>query len=111
MIESIEFSNFKALRKTTLPLAPFTLLLGPNGSGKTTVLQALELVSQLAKLSPHPTVSLPHQPGVWSRLLSATAGDSKANIEITARIHLNKRLVCATFTWQANGAVNHELIA
>ena len=39
MIESIEFTNFKALRQTMLPLAPFTLLLGPNGSGKTTVLQ------------------------------------------------------------------------
>jgi len=34
MIESIQFSNYKALRKTTLPLQPFTLLLGPNGSGK-----------------------------------------------------------------------------
>src|SRR6266404_3548923 len=41
MIESIEFTNFKALRATTLPLAPFTLLLGPNGSGKSTVLQAI----------------------------------------------------------------------
>jgi predicted ATPase len=48
MIESIEFTNFKALRKATLPLAPFTLLLGPNGSGKTTVLQALQRITALA---------------------------------------------------------------
>lgn len=41
LIESVEFRNLKALRETTLPLAPFTLLLGPNGSGKSTVLQAL----------------------------------------------------------------------
>jgi len=40
MIESIEFKNFKALRDTTLPLSQFTLIVGPNGSGKTTALQA-----------------------------------------------------------------------
>ena len=48
MIESIEFTNFKALRKTTLPLSAFTLLLGPNGSGKSTVLQAIRDIASLA---------------------------------------------------------------
>lgn len=47
MIESIEFTNFKALRRTALPLAPFTLLLGPNGSGKSSVLQALAEIARL----------------------------------------------------------------
>jgi predicted ATPase len=45
LIERIEFRNLKALRKTTLPLARFTLLLGPNGSGKSTVLQALKMLT------------------------------------------------------------------
>ncbi len=45
MIESIKFENFKALRNATLPLSPCTVLVGPNGSGKTTVLQALEMIS------------------------------------------------------------------
>src|SRR5882762_7148468 len=40
-IESISFSNFKALVNTTLPLGRFTLIVGPNGSGKSTALQAL----------------------------------------------------------------------
>ncbi len=44
MIESIEFRNFKVLRNATLPLGRCTILLGPNGSGKTTVLQALDAV-------------------------------------------------------------------
>lgn len=42
MIESVEFRNFKALRKATLPLGRFTLIVGPNGSGKTTAIQALQ---------------------------------------------------------------------
>ncbi len=41
MIESIEFHNFRVLRDTTLPLSRCTLIVGPNGSGKTTVLQGL----------------------------------------------------------------------
>lgn len=45
MIESIQFRSFKALRNTTLPLGPCTVLVGPNGSGKTTVLKALEAIS------------------------------------------------------------------
>ncbi len=41
MIESVHFKNFKVLRNTTLPLGRFTLIVGPNGSGKTTALEAI----------------------------------------------------------------------
>jgi predicted ATPase len=51
MIESIRFANFKALRDTTLPLQRFTLLVGANGSGKSTVLQALEALRNPGHLS------------------------------------------------------------
>jgi AAA15 family ATPase/GTPase len=46
MIESIEFKNFKALKDTMLPLSPFTLIIGPNGSGKTTAMQSLQLMQE-----------------------------------------------------------------
>jgi predicted ATPase len=41
MIEWIEFNNFKALRKAKLPLGRFTLIVGANGSGKSTALSSI----------------------------------------------------------------------
>jgi len=62
MIDSIEFKNFKCLRDTTLPLSPCTILVGPNGSGKTTVLEALEAFRDKRKYD-------------FSELVSASARD------------------------------------
>ncbi len=41
MFESIKFENFKVLRDTTLPLSRFTLIVGANGSGKSTALTSI----------------------------------------------------------------------
>ena len=41
MLEKVEFKNFKMLRDATLPLSPFTLIVGPNASGKSTALEAM----------------------------------------------------------------------
>jgi AAA domain, putative AbiEii toxin, Type IV TA system len=41
MIETVHFQNFKALRALTLELERLTVLVGPNASGKTSVLQGL----------------------------------------------------------------------
>lgn len=47
MLDSIHLENFKAHRDTTVPLGRLSVLVGPNGSGKTSVLQALWLQSEL----------------------------------------------------------------
>lgn len=50
VIASVAFRNFKALRSTSLTLSPFNLVIGPNGSGKTSLIQAILQLRTLAKL-------------------------------------------------------------
>lgn len=50
MIAAVHFKNFKALRCAEVRLAPFNLLIGPNGSGKTSLIQALLRLRSLAAL-------------------------------------------------------------
>ncbi len=45
MITSIKFHNFRILKKATLPLRSFNVILGPNESGKSTALMALEAIA------------------------------------------------------------------
>src|SRR5437588_4139731 len=96
MIESIEFTNFKALRKTTLPLAPFTLLLGPNGSGKTSVLQALQAIANSARTGGGERGML------WSSLHSVTAED-KAPVDVKLRLRWKNRTIVGMCQWRADG--------
>lgn len=50
MIASVAFQRFKALRNARLVLGPFNLVIGPNGSGKTSLIQALLRLRLLTKL-------------------------------------------------------------
>lgn len=46
MISQLSLSNFKCFRHLVLPLAPFTLLAGLNGMGKSSVIQSILLLRQ-----------------------------------------------------------------
>lgn len=50
MIAAVRFRNFKALREAAVRLEPFNLFIGPNGSGKTSLIQALLRLRTLAGL-------------------------------------------------------------
>jgi predicted ATPase len=49
MITAFHLENFKSYRKASLPLAPLTLLIGANASGKSNVLEALQILSKMAQ--------------------------------------------------------------
>lgn len=49
MISEIQLRNFKSYGKATLSFAPLTLLIGANASGKSNAIEAIRLLSSLAK--------------------------------------------------------------
>ncbi|MBI5515662.1 MAG: AAA family ATPase [Deltaproteobacteria bacterium] len=51
-IQKVTLKNYKTHRHTEVPLLPLTVLVGPNSVGKTSVLDAIAMVSELA----HPGV-------------------------------------------------------
>src|ERR1700733_10767096 len=44
MLQRVEIENFRALRSVHVPLRPLTVLIGPNDSGKSAFLAALQQV-------------------------------------------------------------------
>jgi predicted ATPase len=52
MIDKVHICNFKALVDVEVELERFTLFVGPNSSGKSSILQALDLVSRSFQYGP-----------------------------------------------------------
>ncbi len=72
LIKSIEIEGFRSLRHVRLDLRPLNVLIGPNQSGKTNILDALDFLAQAVqgKLSP----ALYHSRGGLANLLWAGKG-------------------------------------
>jgi predicted ATPase len=49
MITAFQLKNFRSYREGSLPLAPLTLLIGANASGKSNALEALHILSRMAR--------------------------------------------------------------
>src|SRR5438552_253971 len=49
MISHMTVENFKALRRVDVDLGPFTVLIGPNDSGKSSFLEAVFALSESAR--------------------------------------------------------------
>lgn len=48
-ITELRLTAFKSFSEVVLPLSPLTVLIGRNGSGKSNALDALEVLSRLAR--------------------------------------------------------------
>ena len=48
MLKSVNVRNFKSYRDATLPLSELTVLIGANASGKSNLIEALQVLSWLA---------------------------------------------------------------
>ncbi len=92
MIASVAFQNFKALRSTSVALAPFNLVIGPNGSGKSSLIQALLQLRGLAKLPPatgQPSAPKPRSPRVEFHFSPPHDG-------VTVRLGCRSEIMCDT---------------
>ena len=49
VIKRVQIQNFKSLHDVTVDLGPFTVLVGKNGAGKSSFLQALQVLSWLVR--------------------------------------------------------------
>ncbi len=49
MLQSITLENFKSYKSATLPLAELTVLIGANASGKSNLIEAIQLLAWIAK--------------------------------------------------------------
>jgi AAA15 family ATPase/GTPase len=48
-IKKLVIKNFKCIKELSIDLAPLTIFVGPNSSGKSSILEALALMSQCSK--------------------------------------------------------------
>lgn len=61
MIKRLKIQNFRGIKEGTLELSPITILLGPNNSGKSTILEALFLAPNPCREVPYVPYPAPNQ--------------------------------------------------
>jgi predicted ATPase len=80
LIKSIEIEGFRSLKSTRLDLRPLNVLIGPNQSGKTNFLDALDLLSRAAGGELETAIQYPR--GGFSNLLWSGKGTNSINFFI-----------------------------
>ena len=65
-LEQIHIENYRSLRNVTLPIKPLTVLVGPNASGKSNTLKALQLFNGILHIETPPTTLDFIQERVWA---------------------------------------------
>jgi predicted ATPase len=80
MITSASFRNFKSLRHVDIELERLTVLVGPNASGKTSILEGLHFLALCASREPKDVFT-----GQWSPGLFYSRGTIGKDMEIESR--------------------------
>ncbi|WP_437806195.1 AAA family ATPase [Sorangium sp. So ce1078] len=94
MIQQVSFTNFKSLRRVDAHLGRFMVIVGPNGSGKTSILEGLHYLAQATRLPlagvmqgafAPPNLKSRGSPGPMA--LVATGGFHDVNVEVGIIVH------------------------
>ena len=78
MIKSASFRNFKSLRSVNVEFERLTVFVGPNASGKTSILEGLYYLSQLISIEPGNLFTGPRD-----LLFLYSRGTTRANMELS----------------------------
>lgn len=106
MIKRLEIRNFKLHENSVIDLKPVTFLIGPNNSGKSSVLQALQLIKQAsinkgrAILSPNTLIDV----GSFQDVVR----DKKAPIKFSIKGNLLKDYADLGISISADGISSHQ---
>lgn len=76
MIQQVTIKNFKCLRDVSVNLKRFTVFVGANGSGKTSILQAIDLLCRTFRSQ---------QPDLENQYLSNRSYGSTEDVELSCR--------------------------
>lgn len=82
-LRSITARGFRSLERATVEFGPFTVLVGPNGSGKTNLLEVLRFVRDSAQLDLDQAID---GHGGFDSLRRATPGTKETSVTIEALV-------------------------
>ena len=104
-LEKIHIKNYRSLRNVTLPLRHLTVLVGPNASGKSNTLKALQLFNGILRIETPPTTLDFIQGRVWA------GGADHITCELHAKV--KEKPAQYTLVFKAKGenlSVDEELL-
>ena len=78
MITQVHIKNFKAIRDASVDLTPIHLLIGPNDSGKTSVLEAIAAICRSVDHNASESFL-----GRWQGLELVNSGSADSNVHVT----------------------------
>ena len=79
-LEKVHIKNFLSLRDVELPLKPLTVLVGPNASGKSNILNALRLLKRMMNEEELPLVKLIRE-SLWAGEANQITFQLQAKVE------------------------------
>lgn len=85
-LEKVHIKNFLSLRDVELPLKPLTVLVGPNASGKSNILNALRLLNGMMNEEELPLVKLIRE-SLWAGEANEISLQLKAKVEETPTLY------------------------
>ena len=85
-LQEVHIENFLSLRDVELPLKPLTVLVGPNASGKSNILRALNLLNKMMIAENLPPVEF-IQDSLWAGEASRITFKLQAEVEETRAVY------------------------